>query len=230
MEKIDVPPIPILPEVATSSLAKAPRNLVLGLLLFASGIGTGLLLSYFLSDFTLSDIFPQGPTPSSFDECVKAPGSMIQTSFPSTCVTREGVSFKEVLSVEDKQKLFPPTTFDECAKDPQSTVQYTYPGTCVTQSGTLFTQPTPTPTPAELTCGGITNKKCPEGYVCETTAMYPDTSGTCTPETTSLTYQCPATGWVDCEPPLVGARKTACSSEAMAWYQTNCPDFQGGAL
>lgn len=41
-------------------------------------------------------------------------------------------------------------------------------------------------------------------------------------------YSCPANGWVDCMPgPDKNTR--ACSTEAMAWYRANCPNFQGGA-
>ncbi len=43
-------------------------------------------------------------------------------------------------------------------------------------------------------------------------------------------YQCPENGWVDCMPVLDGDRQRACSSEAMVWYKTNCPEFQGAAL
>lgn len=180
MEKIDILPNPTQSETFFNATPKASRNFIFGLAIFVTGMAVGLLLSLLLPDFTLSSVPAQDSVPANFDECVKAPSSMIQTSFPSTCVTRGGVSFKEVLSVEDKQKLFPPTTFDECVEDPQSTVQYTYPGICVTSSGISFTQPTPTPTPTEMTCGGITNKKCPTGYVCKTTATYPDAMGTCT--------------------------------------------------
>ena len=43
-------------------------------------------------------------------------------------------------------------------------------------------------------------------------------------------YQCPTSGWVDCQPVLDDAKTKACSTEAMAWYKTNCPNFQGEAL
>lgn len=225
MENIGVSLNPVQPEISPIAPPKSSRNIILGLAVFISGIITGLLLSVFLAGF-----FPQVPTPANFAECVKTPGSTLQTSFPSTCITKGGVSFTEVLSDEDKRKISLPSTFDECVAAPQSTVQYTYPGTCVTKDGVSFIQPTPTVPPTELSCGGITNKKCPAGYLCETTAMYPDAMGTCTLEIIPLTYQCPANGWVDCEPPLVGTRKAACSPEAMDWYQANCPNFQGGAL
>lgn len=49
-------------------------------------------------------------------------------------------------------------------------------------------------------------------------------------EKTSTTYACPSNGWVDCMPILDETKKKACSPEAMSWYETNCPNFQGGAL
>ncbi len=45
----------------------------------------------------------------------------------------------------------------------------------------LWNKPIVSPPSVEGTfCGGITNKKCPVGYVCQQTAMYPDASGNCT--------------------------------------------------
>ncbi|MFZ2199980.1 MAG: hypothetical protein WAV40_04285 [Microgenomates group bacterium] len=46
---------------------------------------------------------------------------------------------------------------------------------------------------------------------------------------TSTTYTCPASGYADCMPGP-GAPKPSCTKEAMAWYEANCPTFQGGAL
>lgn len=44
------------------------------------------------------------------------------------------------------------------------------------------------------------------------------------------TYKCPENGLVNCMPILDEARQKACSPQAMEWYKTNCPNFQGGAL
>ncbi|HOX96364.1 MAG TPA: hypothetical protein PLI45_03200 [Candidatus Woesebacteria bacterium] len=48
--------------------------------------------------------------------------------------------------------------------------------------------------------------------------------------TNNAKYTCPTNGWVDCMPVLDAAKTIACSTEAMAWYKTNCPNFQGAAL
>ncbi len=93
--------------------------------------------------------------------------------------------------------------------------------------------PPATSTPTPQMCGGIANIQCPGGYVCETSAMYPDASGTCvsTGATTpnSSSYVCPENGWVNCMPGPNGTPND-CSSVAMAWYKANCPNFQGGAM
>ncbi len=47
---------------------------------------------------------------------------------------------------------------------------------------------------------------------------------------TTVNYSCPASGWVDCMPVLDATKTAACSFEAMEWYKTNCPNFQGAAL
>lgn len=46
--------------------------------------------------------------------------------------------------------------------------------------------------------------------------------------TPTAKYSCPASGWVDCMPGPDS--KPECSTEAMAWYKANCPNFKGGAL
>ncbi len=43
-------------------------------------------------------------------------------------------------------------------------------------------------------------------------------------------YTCPQNGWQDCMPILSEEGQKACSDEAMDWYKSNCPDFQGAAL
>jgi hypothetical protein len=78
-------------------------------------------------------------------------------------------------------------------------------------------------------CGGIAGKKCPDGYKCQMTAMYPDAMGTCVTDVPNAGYTCPEGGYVDCMP---GPNKdmSKCSSQAMTWYKINCPNFKGGAL
>lgn len=76
-------------------------------------------------------------------------------------------------------------------------------------------------------CGGTANQQCPAGYSCQSTAMFPNTGGTCVKDTT---YQCPPNGYVDCTPqPNMGV-KYECTPEAFTWFKANCPNFKGGAL
>lgn len=46
---------------------------------------------------------------SSYEDCLKAPGSRILESYPERCVTRDGKSFTRPLSYEEKGRLLPPT-------------------------------------------------------------------------------------------------------------------------
>ena len=46
----------------------------------------------------------------------------------------------------------------------------------------------------------------------------------------SITYSCPASSYVNCMPGPDSSKQKTCSPEAMAWYKTNCPGFQGAAL
>ncbi len=83
------------------------------------------------------------------------------------------------------------------------------------------------PTEAPTMCGGIAGVKCPDGYVCQMTAMYPDASGTCTKENT---LTCPKNDYIDCMPSVNVGVRYECTPEAMSWYKSNCPNFKGGAL
>ncbi len=40
-------------------------------------------------------------------------------------------------------------------------------------------------------------------------------------------YSCPENGWVNCMPGPANNNSIACSREAEAWYEANCPDFEG---
>ncbi len=96
-------------------------------------------------------------------------------------------------------------------------------------SPTMAPSPTPpqiSPTTAQMMCGGIAGIPCPSGYVCQMTAMYPDASGTCTKKDA---YTCPKSGYGDCMPSPNAGIRYECTSEAMNWYKSNCPDFKGGA-
>lgn len=86
----------------------------------------------------------------------------------------------------------------------------------------------PIPTIASSFCGGIGGIACPDGFICQLDGTYPDAGGTCVKS--SGNYICPPSGWVDCMPGPDRNNEAQCSKEAMSWYQTNCPDFQGAAL
>ncbi|KKR03084.1 MAG: hypothetical protein UU25_C0007G0003 [Microgenomates group bacterium GW2011_GWB1_40_9] len=89
-------------------------------------------------------------------------------------------------------------------------------------------------TPEEQFCGGIAanlpENQCPEGYSCQLEGDYPDAGGKCKKTDTSPnTFICPVNGWVTCMPMLSEEAKQGCTSEAIAWYKKNCPNFQGVA-
>ncbi len=46
-------------------------------------------------------------TLTTYKECLKAPGSILQESYPATCVARNGKSFTQPLTDEEKKKLQP---------------------------------------------------------------------------------------------------------------------------
>jgi hypothetical protein len=83
---------------------KSNRTLMIGvvlLLLAVTGAATYLL---FQNQSSSTE------KPTSYDECTKAEGSVIQESYPATCVTKNGDRFLQPLTDEEKKNLQPQTT------------------------------------------------------------------------------------------------------------------------
>ncbi len=85
---------------------------------------------------------------------------------------------------------------------------------------------TPNTSEEKIPCGGFAGAICPDGYECQLEGDYPDAGGNCVKITNAFT--CPSGEWVNCMPGPDA--KPECSTEAMAWYKANCPNFKGGAL
>lgn len=89
------------------------------------------------------------------------------------------------------------------------------------------TSPTPKPTcvPRPGCLDAIPACKIPErGDYCPPSAPKP---------TPTPTYSCPIGAYIDCSPTIIGTRRMGgasnCSSEAIAWFHANCPNFKGAA-
>jgi hypothetical protein len=68
-----------------------------GAIILTIGIGVGLALARYSPKLI-----------SSYEECVKANGNQIQLIYPGICYTKDGRSFREVLTDEEKKNLQPP--------------------------------------------------------------------------------------------------------------------------
>ncbi len=274
------------------------------MVLILSGILIGVLAARFLPLSSLPIIVPPASTPTTYDECLQDPGSVVQESYPATCVTAAGVHFiqpiptasasadltanwkkyiftdklsqktYEIKYPEDWSALTGPReigsgfsiaetnlkydisfTFSanskgsvcifsddprfnstksgiikapNCPKEYAEIIgeQFTFrrqdifdtkistiwtvflknpPGDFTNEPLIQYTIPknydssiveimdqilstfkfTDISMQTNQSCGGVTNTKCPSGYVCQTTAMYPNAGGTCTPITTT---------------------------------------------
>lgn len=83
------------------------KSFLIGFLLILFCIALGLLISKLFP--VLSLINPsQIPTPTTYDDCLKFPGSIIQESYPATCVTKDGLRFTQVLTDEERKNILPP--------------------------------------------------------------------------------------------------------------------------
>lgn len=91
------------PEIFTPQQPKSSLALwiVIGVVILAIGIGIGLAVGKYSTQPISSPI-------SSYDDCVKAKGSLIQESYPATCATVDGQRFIQPLTDEEKQSLQPP--------------------------------------------------------------------------------------------------------------------------
>lgn len=77
-------------------------------------------------------------TPTTYETCIASPGSIIQESYPATCVTKHGARFTQPLTEEEQQKLVPPTE-QTTLLTPYSNglFSFSYPSTWTTQGVTI---------------------------------------------------------------------------------------------
>ena len=92
--------------------------------------------------------------PSTYEECIKIPGSLVQESYPAICVAENGKSFIQPLTEEEQKNLLPPDPKAELETDETDNTNSQF-------------------------CGGITGIICPEGYECKYEGDYPDAGGNC---------------------------------------------------
>jgi hypothetical protein len=81
----------------------------------------------------------------------------------------------------------------------------------------------PTPTPTVIITPSVTTAPIVTPVSTQSSEINKSATGS-----SSIKYTCPTSGWVDCMPGP--EKRPECSAEAMSWYKTNCPNFQGGAL
>jgi len=96
-------PIQSTPPISPAVPISKPKNHVVvwifvGAVILTIGISIGLIAGKY---FRPSQI-------SSYEECIKANGNQIQLIYPGNCVTKDGRSFREVLTEEEKKNLQPP--------------------------------------------------------------------------------------------------------------------------
>jgi hypothetical protein len=90
-------PQPPTPEVPTTS--QSPKILLFGVaLLLIAIIGAAAYLFY-------QNQNKQAPQPASYEGCVNAEGSVIQESYPATCITKDGERFLQPLPDDTQNNL-----------------------------------------------------------------------------------------------------------------------------
>jgi hypothetical protein len=103
---VSAPPQPPTPEVSTAPQSqehvkpKSNKILLVGVALLLLAIIGAAAYLFFQNQ--------SSPTvqPTSYEECTKAEGSVIQESYPATCVTKDGNRFVQPISEEDEKEMF----------------------------------------------------------------------------------------------------------------------------
>lgn len=118
---MDNPTVPQPPEIDSRPIPSAPPKLSLQpiytmlTLIFGILLGVGGLFAY--QEYMVS------PPVTSFDECIKAKGSIIQESYPATCVTRDNRRFIQPTNGENTLPGNPVTTY----VSPQAYISLNFP-------------------------------------------------------------------------------------------------------
>ena len=96
------PPMPIPPVISSlEPKSKVWLWVTGGILLLVAGFVVGIFLGKQLYSQNTAQI-------DSYDQCVAATGSIVQESYPATCITTSGQRFIQPLTDEEKQNLPPP--------------------------------------------------------------------------------------------------------------------------
>ena len=77
--------------------------------IFIQSILAIALVSFGVVGGVLGNNYFNTPNVTKYNECVKAKGSIIQESYPTTCVTRNGQRFTQPLTDEEKKQIQPPS-------------------------------------------------------------------------------------------------------------------------
>jgi len=102
---VPIPPTPLQPAVPPSVKTQNHRWflwLLGGLFVLALGIAVGLFSAKFLSGQ-----FPNQPVINSYADCLVAKGSIVQESYPATCVTATGRRFTQPISSPTPESVKP---------------------------------------------------------------------------------------------------------------------------
>ena len=220
------------PEPPRTRLSLRPVYTAL-ILIFGILLGSGGLFAY--------QEFFSSTAVTTYEECVKARGSVIQESFPPTCVTRDGKRFTQPTIDDGVNPIYTDPLSCDTDRDCTTGILVSS-GCCVCPEpinrsqigkdgwesyvpGTDYSQKT--------TCESfVACKPCesPSQPVCRNNQCVFDTDQTVLSDPRQG-FTCPKTEWVDCMPgPDTAGIKFECTQEFLSWAKANCPNFKGAAL
>lgn len=219
------PPIP-----ATKQAPKLSLRLVYTALTLIFGIllGAGGLFAY--------QEYSAAPAVTSYEECIKARGSVIQESYPATCVTRDKKRFTQPVDPGGINPIYTDPLSCNSNNDCVTGIQPSS-GCCVcpkavnksaigTDGWEVYKSGTDYSSCESLTA--CSPCEAPTTPVCRNNQCVFTTQKTTTPSPRSE-FTCPESAWVDCMPGPAEEIKLECTSDFLSWAKANCPGFQGAA-
>lgn len=225
-----------LPSITPTPTAAPRAGWIMMVIILCTGILLGIVGTHIYQRYTTQ------PAVSSYEECTTSRGSIIQESYPATCITRDGKRFIQPIDGSDTNPIYTDPT--SCTTDADCTIGIQSDGCCmcpkainVRQVGNDgWTKYGSTQKPSEKTrtcetfaaCAPCESPTSPP--VCRNNQCTFNADTFSTPQPGSE-YICPATEWVDCMPgPDSAGIKFECTDTFLSWAQENCPNFKGAAL
>lgn len=220
------PPVPAIKQTPKIPLWPVYTALTL---IFGILLGAGGLFAY--------QEYITAPPVTTYDGCTKATGSLIQESYPATCVTRDGKRFTQPIQDDGINPIYHDPL--SCSTDSDCTTGIQTGGCCscprTVHKSQIGVDNWESYTLGKDYSGKSTCKTFAACKPCATPSTPRCHNNQCvfesdiSPTPPIAEYTCPTSEWIDCMPGPDRGLKLECATKFLTWAKANCPDFQGAA-